>query len=448
MIKILYSVVANTFKGYYTSTLFPYISGREYLKQMEVDVQFDYLMTKMEILHFIDEPFKRWVDVRGIVDLVSILKMYENFKNGKEILSDINVSDFLEGIKFIEDNFNRELPYDYICFSTYDAFLFYDILSAFYAKRNNPNIKIILGGSCVTYSEPVSNLLAAFDGIDYVARGDVETSLYHILTGKAEEGVTYFPDLRANEWPVPIHSEEDVKHTANNAVIVDTRGCYQKCSYCVTNYCKPRTAKLDQVFNWIEVNNKDYIHSITFNGPEINRSKLRINKLLDGIIERKLTNMGKFGWFSINHMDEEIVEKMAKCNFQQAIVGIDAISPGLREKVNRKDPGDIKNYLSVFRAMVKRGLKPHAVFIMNFPQETEFDRKAENLFQKIILKELNNTVTVFNTEFLMYPGSPMYEQHENFGIRIEFWKNPNPNLQELDELVSKLPKKYYYEGIK
>lgn len=42
-------------------------------------------------------------------------------------------------------------------------------------------------------------------------------------------------------------------------------------------------------------------------------------------------------------------------------------------------------------------------------------------------------------------GSPMERNPEKFGLKVNYWTNPNPNLPELDDVISKIKQSYDHD---
>jgi radical SAM superfamily enzyme YgiQ (UPF0313 family) len=445
--KLLTMVFGRTDYNAYKFVNSFYVSGREYLKKVGVNVEIDHELVGVKMNDgTMQTPFitEYKYNVRGVNDLEYVLKMYENFKNGKSLLSGIAEIQFLDTLKYIDKKFDTEVDYDYLAISSYDTFIFYELYTLFTIKRKNPNIKTVIGGNTIINSEYIGRFLAELDGVDYVISGDFENSMEMLLTGKLNEGFSIVKPIDLKLLAPPIHTAEDSIRCGGYITIAPSRACVHNCIFCSTAGLKTfRYVPTEQFIEWIRLNQEIAVaHSLTFNAPTTNWSEKQFEDMLDGLIS--INNKFRItAWFRIEKLNENLIAKMKKANFIVAYIGIDGVCNELRERMN-KGKVKLNKILENLELLQKYDLDVSVGMIRYFPGITPKENYMELLYYKSI-KEKFPKLRIYNYHYIMMSGSPMERYPEKFGLTVEYWSNPNPNLPELDNVISKIKKSYNHD---
>ncbi len=421
-----------------------YVSGREYFKKIGLDVEIDHQLVGVFMnLGTMSSTFHTGFkyNIRGLNDLEYYLKMYENFKNGRSLLDGIIGIKHIDTIKDIDKRFNKILSYDYVTLSSYDSFIFFELYAIFTIKRNNPNIKIVVGGNSVINSEPIGRFLAELQGIDYVISGDFENSMELLLTDKLTEGFNMVKRMDLSLLPPPIHTVEDSIRWDGYITLTPSRNCPFNCTYCSTSGLPGfKYVPTDQFTEWVRLNNEMGVaHSMTFNSPTTNWSERQFEGMLDGLIAIK-NGLRITAWFRIEKLNENLITKMKKANFIVAYIGIDAVYNQLRKKVN-KGTVEVAKIIENLTLLQENKIDVSVGFIRYFPDITPKESYMELLFYRS-LKEKFPKIRMYNYYYIMTAGSPMERYPEKYGIKVKYWLNPNPNLPELDDAISNIKQEY------
>ena len=374
--------------------------------------------------------------MKELIDLEAILKLYENFKSGADLLDGIQIKQ-PRTVEQIEHLCDQKVNYEHVCFTMYDNFAFYILLAAFYLKRNNPSINIILGGVHVNISETVAKFYSMMDGIDHVVMGDIENSVESVLRGDIQRGLAKVRPISMSEIPPPVYNKIDSIVSKGNVSMTSSRGCPNQCGFCVSNYEELRRADIDIFLDWVKQNQLPHNKYLTLPDPIINSTKQRLNKIVNGLIDidnKLIINCEMV----LQNIDKDIIKYMPKAGIQAIFTGADVWSPTLRKKIG-KPPLDIDNAIEIIDEIVKNKIELYMSWISAMPMETreEFEEDVE---YKMMLAERYDPSEVWmcNTTCLIIAGSPFYRNPEKFGINIEYWTNPNKNLPEFDNIISKM----------
>jgi len=456
-----FSFVGNT-EYCWKNGLINIVSLRAYLQKtmpevrlsyslVEIEWNLRYRMTEKDIKDCIENgpsyyylgEYVYGKTMKELIDLESILKLYENFKNSNNLLNDIKVKQ-PKAIDNIKKLCNRKVDYDYACFTLYDNFAFYILLAAFYLKINNPNIKIIFGGVHINISENVAKFYSMMNGIDYVIMGDIENGVEMVLSGKLQEGLSKVSPFDMSTLPSPVYNKIDSIITKGNVSLTSARGCPNQCGFCVSNNERLRGSDLDVFLKAVKDNQLEHNKFLTMPDPIPNFTKNRFRRLVKGLIDidNKLAVNCEL---VLQNLEEDIIEQMPKAGIHAIFTGADVWSPTLRKKIGKPEI-DIKRTIEIIDAIVAQKIDLYVSWISAMPMETR-DEFEEDVEYKMMLADRYSPSDVWmcNTTCLIIAGSPFYKNPEKYGIKIEFWTNPNKNLPEFDEIISKMGRFVEYE---
>jgi radical SAM superfamily enzyme YgiQ (UPF0313 family) len=198
----------------------------------------------------------------------------------------------------------------------------------------------------------------------------------------------------------------------------------------------------------VKLNNEAGVsHSIMLNSPTTNWSEKQFEEMLDGLIAIK-NKLRICGWFRIEKLNENLISKMKRAGFIVTWIGVDALTSSLRTKLN-KGKLSIDKAIQNLTLLDKYGIRVSAAFIRYIPGMTQHENYMELLYYKSLRKKFTN-MRMTNFHYILMSGSPMEANPEQFGIKVNYWENPNPNLPELDDVICKIKQSYEYDssGIK
>jgi radical SAM superfamily enzyme YgiQ (UPF0313 family) len=181
---------------------------------------------------------------------------------------------------------------------------------AYYIKKFNPNVKIIIGGAgCIdNFTGPASfaNQLLENKLVDYHVRGDAEHSLYELLKGNINFSGINSPDWKelSNEelarLPMPNYDDYDFNVYEKKALpLLGSRGCVRKCTFCdiIANWKKFQWRSAEDIFNeMVEQYRKYRITNFKFQDSLTNGSQKEFRRLCEMLAEYNKSTTEKFKW--------------------------------------------------------------------------------------------------------------------------------------------------------
>lgn len=227
---------------------------------------------------------------------------------------------------------------------------------AYYIKKINPNVKIIIGGvGClVNFTGPsdfADNLLEA-GLVDYHVRGDGEHTLYELLTGNDK-----FPGINSNTWqqltnedlshiPTPDYSDYDFSfYELQTLPIIGSRGCVRQCTFCdvIINWKKFQWRTAQDIFEEIQEQYKKYnIRSFKFQDSLTNGNLKEFRELCKLLAEFNKTLSQKIRWSGyyifreFTEKSEEDWQLLYDSGAEILVVGIENLNEDIRYKIGKK----------------------------------------------------------------------------------------------------------------
>jgi anaerobic magnesium-protoporphyrin IX monomethyl ester cyclase len=188
------------------------------------------------------------------------------------------------------------------------------------------------------------------------------------------------------------------------ATMITSRGCPYHCAFCdrsvFGNRYRARTAQ--NVVDEMELLINDYgVREIRFWDDTFNIDQQRVLAICEEILKRKLdvtwTCLGR-----VNHMNENILETMAKAGCWQVDYGIES---GSQVILNRIMKGQTLEMVERVVAMThKAGIGVRGFFMLGLPGETESTMKDTIRFAKSL--DLTSAVFHITTPF---PGTELFK---------------------------------------
>jgi len=304
-------------------------------------------------------------------------------------------------------------------------------------KAFHPDCKIVLGGHHPTAmpGETMEN-----KAVDFLIRGEGEPAIAMLADAirknkdlKDVPGIVFRkPDgslhisppavmTDLDEYPLP--SLHLIKHSfyrrknSGSSVVVGSRGCPMKCSYCSVGESGPpyRRRRVDSVLQEMEeaVLNH-HVRFIDFEDENLSLEKKWFLQLLSEIRKRlgnhdiELRAMN--GLFPPS-LDEEVIFAMKDSGFKTLNLSLGSVS---KDQLNRFSRPDIRDSFERALAIAERaGLETVSYIIAGAP-----DQNPSDTIKDLLYLAKRNTIAGVSI-FYPSPGSPDFEKCREYGILPE-----------------------------
>ncbi len=302
-------------------------------------------------------------------------------------------------------------------------------------KKNNPKTLVIFGGAhaSILYKNVLHDL-----NVDVVIIGEGEETIIEVVKkfenkknlqningtairnnqGKIILNPKRLPIIKLDSLPLParhllpmdIYINDCKENKSSYAMrtpyttVVTSRGCPGNCIYCavpsIWGRCwRPFSAK--RIINEIDFLVKNYgIREIHFLDDNISVSRDRLEKICDGIIEKKLD----IKWtcpngIAIWTLDKPLLEKMKKSGCYRLTFGIESGHP-TTQKFIRKNL-NLKKAKKIIKLVNDLGIWTFSTYIIGFPYET---KKAIETTFNYAIKSLSDFVVFILLQYRHYQG--------------------------------------------
>ncbi len=293
---------------------------------------------------------------------------------------------------------------------------------SFLKSINNRIIKIAVGQFAT--SEPLKNIEAGFD---YVVAGEYEFTLLRLIGDglidinvlSREKRQYQMPELLADLdlLPYPERDDTPVKYYnepscfGRNIVMVSSRGCRMRCSYCTINNfygsygirARKPSAVVDEMAYLKEKYDFDEIY---FDDDNITAKPGHLEAICDEIITRGL----KIRWVAMGDalIPVESIDKLAKAGCSMYKFGVEHFDPEVLTAIPK--PIKYERVYEIVKRCSKLGIKTHLTFMLGLPYSNFIkDRKMINQVIKI-----NPTAAQFAIA-TPFPGTYFYKQAKESG---------------------------------
>lgn len=301
---------------------------------------------------------------------------------------------------------------------------------AHFLKRDNPDIKIVLGGPHVTLL-PEETMNSSSD-IDFIIRGEGDETVIELMRSiengqplddvsgisyKTEGKIVHTPDRTSNvdmdSLPYPAYHLLPWKkyrpHPPHGmslpfGAIVTSRGCPYRCAYC----SKPifgsrfRAQSPERVVEEMAyLHEKFGVKEIAFYDDTFTLDKERAHAIAEKILEKGL----KVAWTCetrVNLVDKELLEHMKQAGCYSVAYGIESASPQIIE-VLRKDI-TLEQVEKAVRDSREVGLQVVGYFMLGSPGETpDTIRKTIDYAKRLKVDFAQFSITT------PFPGTELYD---------------------------------------
>jgi len=399
-------------------------AGIAYLIEYLKDYQFNTVFYDLNILIYnkIAKQFKRdWTINKDYITQKFFDYCFKKYRN-----------DFDKIIEIIKNN-----NINIVGFSVLKNNRIFCINTARFIKKHLKNVKIIFGGPEV-FSMSLENF-NNIDEIDYFVIGEGEKAVLNILENKAKNITKFLQIDDLNLFPK--YEEFNLSfYTRKNALpVVASRGCINKCRFCVERllFKSYRARDPENILEEIVYHHKkNNIKWFTFYDSIFNANLTRLEKLMDLIIKNNLNIIWDAQIVIRNDMDLELFKKMKKAGCINLFVGLESASDRMLSLMDKNFT--VKDAIGFFKKLNKADLHFEISLIVNYPGETEDDFNETINFIKYnrnLIKKIGQV-----SAFKNYPGISV-EIPDNYNTRFDKIKI-DKLLQVFDEYKIKYTKSF------
>lgn len=318
---------------------------------------------------------------------------------------------------------------------------------AYFIKKIDPNIKIIIGGAGVIgtnftgRSEFVDELISS-GIVDYHIRGDGEIALYELLRGNTDTiGINSidWQELSREELAkvdIPDYSDYHLEYYPDKYLgILGSRGCVRACTYCdyIENWKKFTWRSADDIFNeMIHQSHKHGVRYFMFRDALVNGNVKEFNRMLELISEYNTNNPEKsLSWSgmcifrNVTASSQREWELLAKSGASGISVGVESLSEHVRYHMGKKFSNESLEFH--LEQAKKHKIRINLLMIVGYVTETaediEYAKKwlIENVrFRDTIKLSWGSTLGILENTYLL-------RNEKKLGIKIHalgpYWVN-------------------------
>jgi len=274
--------------------------------------------------------------------------------------------------------------------------------------------RFVIGGPYATLN-PVDCLK---DGWDCVVVGDGENSAEKSFAGNdnlvfgGEEDLNSYPII--DRTLVDIYSYKYYLDGRLSTTIITSRGCPYKCAFCCKIHRSVRLMSAERIIDEIKYLRFKFGYSaIMYSEDLFIIDRKRAEKVFEamaslGIIFRCLVRADvivKYG--------QEFSDMMSECGCVEVGMGIESGSDTILKNVNKGE--SVSTIKKAIRMLQRANIRVKGFFILGLPGETYYTINETREFLDEM--ELNDADIII---FQPYPGSPIWENKENYDIQ---WNN-------------------------
>ena len=295
-------------------------------------------------------------------------------------------------------------------------------------KQVDPGIRIIMGGPHLDARS--GEVLGIAPAVDFVVRGEGENAVSELIarlsrgetepqgiagvfargSGTKEGRAASVTDLADIPFPDRQLLLNNKNHTSEDlGLLMTTRGCPYRCTFCATETQRPRYRPVDHVLEEIRQTKTEYgTIQFTIKDDTFIVNKDRVVEYCEKLLAGKL----RINWECNGRadlIDEEQLKlmKRAGCNFIK--LGIESGSPKILEKMKKRIT--IDDCLRAAEILRQVGIHWSGYFMIGVPGETEADMHETLSF----MRELKPDFAYLGT-YQPYPGTEMFEEGVKLGL--------------------------------
>lgn len=283
---------------------------------------------------------------------------------------------------------------------------------AAFLRKIHPDSLLIVGGPHATCMPDDLR-----DYFDKVVIGEGENAIIEVITGESGASIIEcdpIQDLDSIPYParhlIPLHDYHRKVDGKTSTGIITSRGCPHKCAFCSKvwgNQTRFRSA--ENVLGEVrECKEKYGISALSIRDDTFTLKKTRLYKILEGfaqlgVVWRCLTR--------VDQVDEDVLRAMKESNCVEVIYGIESGSQMVLDRLQKRTT--VEQNAEAIELAKKVGIRVKAAVIVGSPGETwETVAKTTRFIEKHTPDA--GIVCVFTP----YPGSPVWDDPERFGMKI------------------------------
>ena len=312
-------------------------------------------------------------------------------------------------------------------------------------KKENPNIKLCIGGNVPTfYWQP---LMKKFSDIDFIVRGEGEYTLLELLSNinnperwheikglvyRTENGCNVNPSRNLiknlDNLPFPDRDEfsnSKIKTQPFHFTVSSSRGCSHSCSFCTipTFYSiskglkwRPRSAKnvVDEIQLLAKNSNTKAISFIddNFLGSS-KRGLIRAEQIADELISKQLPILWSIEC-RVNDIEETLFRKLKRSGLQHIFLGAESGINNTLEVFNKKIV--VNDTINSVNLLKRIGIDVDCHFITFHPYINFRElKKTIKLMKELEVANYDN----ITNELIVYEGAPLKEQLSKEGRLVK-----------------------------
>jgi len=274
------------------------------------------------------------------------------------------------------------------------------------------------------------NQNSGISGIDFQLPG--------LLECNASKKTRFFPPANIKNLDLIAHptfeefnlSEYNFGQKYRPLPMLMSRGCINRCSYCIDWYMSSgfRVRKPENIINEIKHHVQRYgITHVEFNDLLCNGNLLQLEKFCDLLIESKLD----IRWISYaairKNMSDDLLAKIKKSGCNSLCYGAESGSNRVLKRMNKHYSREDASKL--IKRTHETGIEVRINIIVGFPGETESDFQQTLNFLKENKDFINQVTNV--SSFVLMPGSDLAVYPHRYGIRYKDETDPGSWTDEL-----------------
>ncbi len=258
--------------------------------------------------------------------------------------------------------------------------------------------------------------------VDSVVRGEGETSFLRLLEdveqGRLKPEYTSPPIADLNEIPFPLRQPESTVSTkllaeqVRATTLITSRGCPFRCSFCASQTIwgrKVRFRSVENVMAEIDLLVEEYaIQGLRFLDDTLTLKKPRLLKLCE-----RLKDYGLLWRCSTRStlVTEETARMMYDGGCREIGLGVESADQEILDLLDKEVT--VEDHETAIRILHAAGIRVGCFFMAGLPGETE--STAE---KNIAFMERTQPDRVFCSTFMPYPGTPIWNEPQQYGVTI------------------------------
>lgn len=326
-------------------------------------------------------------------------------------------------------------------------------------KMQNPDIKIVIGGSGINTDRTFAEELYAKNIIDAYIKGDGEESLIELLKGNTTyHGINGNPPAQIkdlNNLAYPDYSDYTLANYTNKKglqalPITGSRGCVRNCTFCDINAAWPKffyrsgASIAGEIKHQVETYGAN---AFRFTDSLTNGSMKAFRDMCYELAEYRRVSDIKFIWDahfiirSRRQMPPEDFDAMKESGCGTVWIGIESGSESVRNHMKKGYTEEDMQY--TMEQLDRVGVKARLLMIIGYITETQEDfQETLDLFEKWLPYLHNGTIeeVQLGATLNLLPNTPLVDHLEEFNLiqshgHINDWIcTDNPDLDYKERL--------------